>query len=77
MTKVTSQKTNRTYDVEHTLYGTRNDVYRLYYGGIYLAGTDSPGCHPDPEVQKQSSMSIELAIEVADIRAEKLQIQID
>jgi len=62
MTQVTSQKTQRTYDVEHTLYGTRNHVYRLYYGGIYLTGTDRPHMHPDKDVQKTSSLSMEEAI---------------
>jgi hypothetical protein len=37
-----------------------------------LSSTDRPYDHPDPAVCKQSSMSIEHAIEVADIRADNL-----
>jgi hypothetical protein len=76
MTQITSQKSGRSYDVEHQLYGTRNHVYRLYYGGIYLAGTDKPRMHYDEKVKIQSSMSIEETIEVADIRADQLGIKI-
>ena len=74
ITEVTSKKSGRTYQVEMEQYGTRNRVYNLYCGSILLARTDSPRRHPDPRVAEQPSISIEQAIEIADIRAEEMKL---
>ena len=67
----TVQGTNgRKYEVRSELCGTRNLVQRLYYGGIYLAGTDQAG------PQGESSSTIEVTIERADERADALGIEI-
>jgi len=63
-------KTGRKYEVRETVYGTRNIVYRLYYGGIFLAGSDQRG--PNGE----SSSSLEITIARADARCEELGIEI-
>lgn len=70
MITVTSLKTGRRYEARTTQYGSSNIVTRLYYGGIYLAGTDQPG------MNGESSSSIELTIFRADQRAANLQIDL-
>jgi hypothetical protein len=60
----------RKYEVRSQLYGTSNLVQRLYYGGIYLAGTDWKG--PNGE----SSSTLEITIERADKRADELGIEV-
>lgn len=70
MTTVKSNKSGRKYDVQNTLYGTSCNVYRLYYGGIFLAGTDVRG------PRGESSSTIEDTIIRADIRADELGIEI-
>jgi len=57
-------KNGRRYEVRSTLYGTSNLVQRLYYGGIYLAGTEKSG------------QTIESAIERADKRVEDIGIDV-
>ena len=60
----------RRYEVQSTLYGTRNLVQRLYYGGIFLAGTDQRG--PAGE----SSTTLEDTIDRANQRADALGVEI-
>ena len=59
------------YEVQTTLYGTRNLVHRLYLGGIFLAGTDEKG--PNNE----SSSSMETTIERANTRNDVLKIRVE
>ncbi|MBA7495082.1 hypothetical protein ES702_05661 [subsurface metagenome] len=70
MTTVKGSK-GRKYDVECELFGTRNLVHRLYFGGIFLASTDQRG--PDGEL----SSSLEITIERANKRVDDLGIEID
>ena len=65
MSKITTVKGSggRRYEVRSTLYGTSNLVQRLYYGGIYLGGTDV-------------SVTMEATIEAANKRVEELGIEI-
>ena len=63
-------KSGRRYDVEHTLYGTRNHEYRLYFGGVFLATTASGG--PNGE----SSTTLEDTIIRADDRADRLGLEV-
>ncbi len=58
------------YEVKSTLYGTRNLVQRLYFGGIFLSSTEEKG--PNGE----SSSSIETTIRRADERCENLGIEV-
>ncbi len=60
----------RKYEVRSQLYGTSNLVQRLYYGGIFLASTESRG--PNGE----SSSSMEVTIERANARADALGIEV-
>jgi len=64
-------KTGRKYEVQSTRYGTRLLVQRLYCGGIYLASTDDRG--PNGE----SETSLEITIERADDRADKLGLCVE
>jgi hypothetical protein len=68
MTTVTSKATGRKYEVRHTLYGTSNNVYSLYYGGIWLASTEQ-SCN-------NSDGTLETAIINADARVAKLGINV-
>jgi len=63
-------KSGRRYDVEHTIYGTRNHEYRLYFGGVFLATTASGG------PKGESSTSFEDTIIRADERAERLGLEV-
>lgn len=63
-------KSGRMYEVKSQLYGTSNLVHRLYFGGIFLAGTDCLG--PEGE----SSSSLETTLERAEERVSKLGIEI-
>jgi len=60
----------RRYEVLSELYGTRNMVHRLYYGGIFLASTDQKG--PAGE----SSSSMEVAVRKADEMVKTLGIEV-
>jgi hypothetical protein len=68
MTTVTGSKSRR-YEVQSQLYGTSNLVHRLYYGGIYLAGTD---ILEDGTIR---NTSIDATIERANHRADSLGIE--
>lgn len=72
MTKVTTVKgsNGRRYEVTSLLYGSRNWVHNLYYGGIFLAGTGRKG------PRGESSTSMEVTIERANARADELGIEI-
>lgn len=63
-------KNGRRYEVETTLYGICNLTHRLYYGGIYLAGTNEPGPN------KESSSSMKITIQRADNRVDELGIEV-
>lgn len=61
----------RRYEVQSQLYGTRNLIHRLFWGGIFLASTDQRGANGE------SSSSLETTIARADERATKLGIEVD
>jgi hypothetical protein len=63
-------KSGKRYEVQSQLYGTSNLVHRLYYGGIFLAGTDQPG------PQGESCSTMEQTIDRADARVAALNIYI-
>lgn len=69
MTTVTGSK-GRKYEVRTKQYGMSNTTYMLYYGGIFLAGSDVL-------VPKgQSCSTLEVTIERANERADALGIEI-
>ena len=70
MTTVLGGK-GRKYEVKSELYGTRNLVHSLYYGGIYLAGTDQKGD------KGESSSTMETTIKRANKKADDLGIEIN
>ena len=72
MSKVTTVKGSdgRRYEVKSVLHGRSNWVQSLYYGGIFLATTMSPG------PKGQSSSSMEVTIERANAKVDKLGIEI-
>jgi hypothetical protein len=69
MTTVQGSK-GRRYEVQSTLYGTRNSVHRLYFGGIFLASTEQQG------IWGESSSTMEVTIARADDRADALGIEV-
>jgi len=69
MTTVQGSK-NRKYEVRSELYGTRNLVHRLYYGGIFLASTS------ELSPTGGSSSSMEDTIARANERADQMGIEI-
>jgi hypothetical protein len=64
-------KSGRRFEVRSTQYGTTNLVHHLFYGGIFLAGTDRRGD------AGESSSTMELTIERADKRADQLGICVE
>jgi len=69
MTTVQGSK-GRKYEVRSQLYGTQNLVHRLYLGGIFLSATSERGPHDS------SSSSMEITLERANERADKLGIEV-
>jgi hypothetical protein len=66
---VTVQGHEKRYEVRSELYGTRNLVHRLYYGGIYL--TTAGGIN-----STRPALTMAEAIVAADKKVEELGIQI-